>query len=452
MGARFPPTALRARLALLFALGSGALLAAAAGFLYVNLNGELQTAINQGLQARERDIAADVGQGNTQVRREEAFAQILQTDGHVLGSSVTISPAAPVLLPDELRRTARRPLYINRDVQGLGRQARLLARRERMGARTVVVVVGASTAAVARGQRRLGLALGVASPLLIGALAGGGWLVAGAALRPVRRMTEEADAVSLEARGRRLAELAGDDEIAHLGRTLNAMLDRIEASVERERAFLDDASHELRTPVAILRAELELGLLAADDGAATKAALESALEEADRLARLADDLLVLARASHLGESAGRRESVDLVAAVERVRDRLAAPDGPSVVISGSAPRCSVDAVSIEQVLVNLVANARRHAAGHVVVELAGPVDGQVVVTVADDGPGFPPSLLPRAFDRFSRADAARGRVAGGTGLGLAIVDAVARAHGGSVVAANGPPLGGAVVQVRLPAP
>jgi len=447
----FPPTALRARLALLFALGSGVLLVAAAGFLYVNLNDELHTAINQGLQARERDIAADVSQGLVQVRREEAFAQILDTDGRVLGSSATLSPAAPVLRQDELRRIAGRSVFIDRDVPGLGRKARLLARRQTTGGQSVVVVVGASTAAVARGQRHLGLVLAVASPLLVGALAGGGWLVAGAALRPVRRMTEQADEVSLEARGGRLAELSGDDEIAHLGRTLNAMLDRVEASVGRERAFLDDASHELRTPVAILRAELELGLLSAHDPQATKAALTSALEEADRLSRLADDLLVLARARHLGQPTNPREAVNLVGVAERVRDRLAGPDGPRVDVRGSAPPCTVDAVSFERLLVNLVANGRRHASSRVTVELAGPTEGQVILTVADDGPGFPASVLPRAFDRFSRADAARGRIGGGTGLGLAIVDAVARAHSGSVEAMNGPPLGGAVVRVRLPA-
>ena len=448
---RVAPTALRARLALLFALGSGALVAVAAGFLYVNLDGELQAAINQGLRARGHDIAAEVRQGSIQVPREEAFAQVLDLGGRVLGSSPTVSGAASVLLPDEFARTAAGPVFVDRDVQGLGRHARLLARRETSGSQPVVIVVGTSRAAVVRGQRRLLLVLAVAGPLLIGALTGGGWLVAGAALRPVRRMTEEAAAVSPEARGRRLAELRGDDEIAQLGRTLNAMLARIEASVERERAFLDDASHELRTPIAILRAELELGLLSAGDRAATEAALASAIEEADRLTLLADDLLVLARAGHIDQAPHRREPVDLAGVVERVRDRLAGTAGPQVEVSGSAPRCAVDPVSFEQAVVNLVVNARRHAAGRVLVDLAGPTGGLVEVTVADDGPGFPPSLLPRAFDRFSRAEAARGRRDGGTGLGLAIVDAVARAHGGSVEATNGPPLGGAVVRLRLPA-
>lgn len=443
------PRSLRARLALAFALGSATLLLAAGGFLYLNLNGELQTAINDGLRAREDDIAADIAGGAPQVPQQDAFSQIVDPSGLLLASSATIPSGRPVLRANELRRAGQGEVFIERAVPGLGAEARLLARTEMAGSHRVVVVVGTSPSAVARGRRRLGLVLAGASPLLLALFTGGGWLVAGAALRPVRRMTEEADAISRADTGQRLAQPAGDDEIAHLGKTLNAMLARIERSFARERAFLDDASHELRTPLAILRAELELALLHAEDGG-TRVALASALEEVDRLARLADDLLVLARASD-GRPPGRTtERVDVLALARRVGRRLAADGGPAVEVTGRSVDLAADPTSIERVLVNLVGNARRHAEGRVLVDVGGDGRSDVVLTVADDGAGFPPALLQRAFDRFARADPARGREGGASGLGLAIVDALAKAHGGSVEAGNGPPLGGAVVRVRLP--
>jgi signal transduction histidine kinase len=304
-----------------------------------------------------------------------------------------------------------------------------------------VVVVATSLHSLERGQRRLALELAVAAPFLIGALAAGGWLLAGAALRPVERLTSEADRISLTEPSRRLPSIAGDDEIARLGRTLNAMLDRIQASFEHEQSFVDDASHELRTPVSILRAELELALVEARDGASVEASLRSALEEAERLGRLADDLLVLAR-----ESAGRLplrvEAVDVGALVRRVASRL--PATPVVGVAGTLPALDADPVRLEQLAQNLLVNAQRHARSRVDVTLSADA-----MTVADDGPGFAVDVLPRAFDRFTRGGSDRGRSGGGAGLGLAIVAAIARAHGWSVAASNGGDLGGAAVRVEF---
>ena len=320
--------------------------------------------------------------------------------------------------------------------------------------RTLVVVVGASTVAVFRGRERLALILAILSPLLGAILSAGGWLLAGAALRPVRRMSQEADAISLAQAGRRLPHPEGEDEIGQLGRTLNAMLDRIEAAFARERMFLDDASHELRTPIAVLRAELEVALLEPGDREALERSLRSALQEAERLAHLAEDLLVLARAS-AGRLPLRRRPVDVRALAEQAARRgengsgRSAP-GLAVAVDGPATLAVVDPARLEQVITNLVGNARRFARRQVEVRVQ-PEGDDVVVTVADDGPGFPPALLPVAFDRFTRAEAARSHDAGaGAGLGLAIVAAIVRAHGGTITAGNGPPLGGAAVVVRLP--
>jgi two-component system, OmpR family, sensor kinase len=438
----------------LFTAGSALVLVLAGVLIYLDLNGELQHTINTGLEARAADIEGDIDAGRVAIRQEEAFAQILGPGPTIIDSS---APAPPALSAAEWTRASRHNLFIDRRIPhtpALGRRARLLAHPVQAADRTLVVVVGASTVAVFRGRERLALILAILSPLLGAILSAGGWLLAGAALRPVRRMSQEADAISLAQAGRRLPHPEGEDEIGQLGRTLNAMLDRIEAAFARERMFLDDASHELRTPIAVLRAELEVALLESGDREALERSLRSALQEAERLAHLAEDLLVLARAS-AGRLPLRRRPVDVRALAEQAARRgengsgRSAP-GLAVAVDGPATLAVVDPARLEQVITNLVANARRFARRQVAVRVQ-PEGDDVVVTVADDGPGFPPALLPVAFDRFTRAEAARSHEAGaGAGLGLAIVAAIVRAHGGTITAGNGPPLGGAAVVVRLP--
>jgi len=442
------PTSLRGRLALLFALGSGLLVLLAAATLAVTVNTAVQNGINNELRARADDLAADLRAGDIHVRPEEAFAEVVSVDGKVLAASRTIVNQRRILGPSELAAAAHRRFFIDRHVPGLEGRARLLAGPARSGDGKVVVVVGGSREALIEARNRLALALVIIGPLLIAALAAGGWMVAGAALRPVRRMAQEADAISLVEPGRRLAQPEGHDEIAQLGRTLNSMLDRIEATFAHEQAFVDDASHELRTPVSILRAELELALLQPGDAAEVERALRSSLEEAERLSRLADDLLVLARVG-AGQLPLRREDLDLRALAQEVATRTQVHAGPAVDISGAPTMVTADRARLEQILTNLVVNARRFARSRVRVDVR-PQPESVVIAVADDGPGFPPELLPSVFDRFSRTDAARGRDAGGAGLGLAIVAALAQAHGGRVEASNSGPLGGAVVTVTIP--
>jgi signal transduction histidine kinase len=425
------------------------MLSIAGGLIYVDLDGELERAINSGLTARVDDIAADVAAGNRVIREEEAFAQILGPGNVIIDASA--SPAPVVLSPEELTRAFRGPLLVDRavpDLPGLGDRARLLARPVASPEGWVVVVAGASLDTVVRGRRRLALALGLTSPLMATLLSAGGWWLAGAALRPVRRMSEEAEAISLAQAGRRLPEPPGHDEIAQLGQTLNHMLDRIEAAFARERMFLDDASHELRTPISVLRAELELALLEDGDPISLQRALASALQEAERLGQLAEDLLVLARTA-AGRLPLRCSRVEVRALAEAAVGRFGR--GPVTVrVDGPEVMATVDPAGLEQVLSNLVGNASRFAQEKVCVSVAR-TQGAVVITVADDGPGFPATLLPTAFDRFTRGESARGRDSGGAGLGLAIAAGIVAAHGGTIAARNGPPLGGAVVEVRIPA-
>jgi signal transduction histidine kinase len=282
--------------------------------------------------------------------------------------------------------------------------------------------------------------------LLLASLAG--YALASAALRPVEAMRRRAAAISHEEPGQRLPVPRTSDEIGRLGETLNEMLDRLEAAFERERAFTADASHELRTPLAILKAELELALREGRSPEELRAALESAAEETDRLVQLAEDLLAIARLDD-GRLALRPAPLDAseLAAATAARFHARAEEG------GRSVRASVDGdVSIEgdrerleQALGNLVDNALRHGEGDVLVE-AVESDGRVELHVRDSGPGFPPDFIDRAFERFTRGDAARSR--GGAGLGLAIVAAVAESHGGGAHAANLPG-GGADVWLEL---
>ena len=248
--------------------------------------------------------------------------------------------------------------------------------------------------------------------------------------------------------GRRLAQPPGEDEIAELGRTLNAMLARIETTIAHERAFIDDAAHELRSPIAVLRGGLELTAHAPGDAEAVAGGLASALEETDRLTRLSEDLLTLARAD-AGELAPGDTTTDLLSAIHAGIRRLPHREEVSIEVHGEPFLVRGDQSWILQIVTNLVTNADRHATSQVVVT-ATRFGSHSRLTVSDDGAGFPPHLLPRAFDRFTRGDGARSRSRGGAGLGLAIVASLTHALGGTVTATNGPPLGGACVEVELP--
>ncbi len=227
------------------------------------------------------------------------------------------------------------------------------------------------------------------------------------------------------------------------------MLGRLEAALERERSFVAEASHELRTPLALLQAELELALSRPRTATELEQVVRSASFETDRLVRLAEDLLVLARADG-GRLPLLRTDVsvpDLLAAVVRRFGARAEQAGRALAFETPEPLVvQADALRLEQALGNLVENALRHGGGAVrLVARRGP--GRVELHVEDEGPGFPPEFLPRAFERFRRAETSR--AAPGAGLGLPIAQVVAEAHGGSAHAANRPD-GGADVWLSLP--
>jgi signal transduction histidine kinase len=387
------------------------------------LNGQASEALARAHNGREL-LDSDVSEGPT-------IAQVQLLDGTTEDSL----PAglAPLLAPAELRAvstTTRRTA----EIDGLKGEWRLRATALRLDGRRAVLVIGKSLEARTETLHRLSREFLFAAPaaLLLSLLAGYG--LAAAALRPVEAMRRRAGAISAETPGRRLPVPGPRDELRALAVTLNEMLGRLEAAFEHERRFVADASHELRTPLALLQAELELALRRPRARAELEAAVRSAAEETDRLVRLAEDLLLIAR-SDQGSLPLRVEDVDVSLLLEDVRSRFAARAdqlGRELTVeTGADVIIEADPMRLEQALGNLVDNALTHGAGR--VTLRATATGRAVeLHVVDEGAGFPPRFVDRAFDRFSRADEARN--ARGTGLGLAIVSLIAHAHDGEAVA------------------
>jgi signal transduction histidine kinase len=293
-------------------------------------------------------------------------------------------------------------------------------------------VVGATRENRAEALRSLRTELLIAGPIALLLATGLGYVLAGAGLRTVDAMRRRASEISADRPGDRLPVPPANDELRRLGLTLNEMLRRLEAALERERGFVADAGHELRTPLALLRAELDFAIHHADSPGELRDALREASAETDRLVQLSGDLLLIA-SSDQGGMKLRLELISAAGLLESVRNRFAwRAEQAERVLEVDAPAglaIDGDRLRLEQALGNLVDNALRHGAGRVRVE-AREVRGSVELRVCDEGAGFPDGFAERAFDRFSRADEAHGGEGGGAGLGLAIVDAIAGGHGG----------------------
>ncbi|MEO3867801.1 HAMP domain-containing sensor histidine kinase [Nonomuraea sp. B12E4] len=269
------------------------------------------------------------------------------------------------------------------------------------------------------------------------------WLITGRALRPVATMRAELDEVHAGDLSRRVTQPSGDDEVSQLARSVNATLSRLERSALQQRQFASDASHELRTPIAGLRAQLESAQLYPDD-TDVESLVDCALRDTDRLEAIITDLLLLARIGSRVDIV--RERVDLA---ELVRQELIARSDKVPVQVDLEPGVSVDGVRLQlaRLLTNLLDNAQRHAESLVRVAVRG--EGSVAtVAIENDGVEIATEDRERIFERFTRLDAARSRDAGGTGLGLAIAKDVAMAHRGRIGVEEC--RGGARFVLRLP--
>ncbi|HEY3722513.1 MAG TPA: ATP-binding protein [Acidimicrobiia bacterium] len=424
----------------------------------VQFRSEQTDIIDEGLHDRyfavQRALAAvppkdEVNDVTSSLPRGEGFAQVLDLQGNVLAASPRALADSQVLDAKEIRHGLKVRSNLVRSVAPGGERARLLVGPAHVGHRKVVLAVGTRLVESERAFDRLVLALVIGLPIFAGLVSLGGWFLAGAALTPVRSMIEEADELSMREPGRRLTvPVAGGTEIAELAERLNEMLARIEAAVVHERSFLDDASHELRTPIAILRGEVELARMGVPDGSEQAGVLDSVMEEVLRLQDLTTDLLVLARTRTA--TVGPRPEVDLGEVAASVIDSVRRSGAAGTVEISARGHAVVrgDAAALERAVTNLVENASRHAADRVEIEIGEEPGAGSWLEVRDDGAGFPPELpANRAFERFARADShARGR---GAGLGLAIVTEIVAAHGGTVEATNAQS-GGAIVRIWVP--
>jgi two-component system, OmpR family, sensor kinase len=448
---------IRLRLTLAFAIAMAVVLLATGLFLYLRLEAALDQAIDQSLRGRADDVAALVRVSGFALREEgwsrlvdqEAnVAQVLDPDGVILDSTPGVG-GHRLLTDPQLARAAQAMIMVDRPlVPGFDDPLRLLATPVQGQDGPVVVIVGASVEEQKEALESLLAQMLLGGPIVLLLASLLGYSLAAATLRPVESMRREAEAVSAAKPGRRLPLPPADDEIARLGTTLNTMLGRLESALARERQFVSDASHELRTPLAALRTELEIALRRKRTPEEMEAAMRSAEEETERLCRLAEDLLVLARADD-GSLPVRQEQLPATELLAAVRERygLQAADvgRPLQIQADDQLELHVDRLRVEQALGNLVENALLHGRGRILL-IARRRDGRVELHVRDEGSGFPPEFIERAFDRFSRSDSAR--QGPGVGLGLAIVDLIARAHGGSAHAANHN--GGADVWLELP--
>ena len=447
---------IKLRVTLAFALVMAIVLAGIAFFLQASLRDRLDDSIESALRARAGEASALVeasdeglsrSRDNALIESDETFAEVLGTSGEVLDSSPQLGATA-VLSPSEMDEALGGATFFDHaSAPGIEGAVRLLAAPATAGGEDVVVVVGASLddrdEALA-GLRTL-LAVGMPAALLLACLAGYGAL--SVALRPVEAMRRQAAEISAGEPDERLPVPAGGDELTRLGETLNSMLGRLETALERERSFVDDASHELRTPLALHKTELELALRYASTEAELRTAITGAVGEIDRLIQLAEDMLVVARSQGGLGLAEEELAVDelLGTVAQRFRAR-AEQAGRPLRVEGGGGVVHGDRVRLEQALTNLTDNALRHGDGEVVLSVRRE-DGRVELHVTDEGDGFPEGFSSQAFERFTRADSARGR--GGTGLGLAIVRTIALAHGGEAGAANGPSRG-ADVWIAVP--
>jgi two-component system OmpR family sensor kinase len=464
---------LRLRLALVFALGTAALVVVASLTFMTQLSSSLNAALDSGLTSRATAVAAQLANG-TLLRQGSRVAHSGQS-GNQTGQwpapgadevTQVLTPAAavvyptgtgavdPLLSPPQLHAAAMHG-HLTLTTMIDGEPIRILATGVHHGRLITVVGVSTDVADAARDRARKVALIGGPVAVLVAGL--GAWLLTGAALRPVDRLRRRLDDITEHDSATRLEVPATRDELAALAVTMNRLLERLQLALSRQRSFVADAGHELRTPLTALKAELQLAARPGKPKAELVAGVREAAGDTDRLIRLAEDLLLLAQADEGPAFLNLMpaELPALISAAVRGLASRAADQGVSIAMRADEGLIAhADPDRLRQVLDNLINNAIEHSpAGSMVVVTChlSATNGRqnATIEVRDRGPGFPADFLPYAFERFRRADQARGRADGGTGLGLAIVASIARAHGGRASAANVPE-GGAMVRVEIP--
>ncbi len=421
-----------------------------AGFTAVVLQRRaLVAAIDDTLVARAEDVSTMITGGNLPERLtisggDDALIQVINDDGVVIASSGDIEGAGAVadVRPDPGTRevgTVRPP---NDD-----EEFRLVALTTIADDQTFTIYTAATLEAVDEAAGTLTVLVAIGVPMLIGLVGITVWLIVGRTLRPVEAIRAEVASITDRELNRRVPASDVNDEIGRLAKTMNEMLARLERSSIQQHRFVADASHELRSPLAAIRSQLEVDL-AHPDHADWPHTHAEVLDEALRLQRLVDDLLLLARADAdtLSTAQDEVDVDDLV--FEQVKQLQVRTELVIDTTRVSGAQVRADAASLTQVIRNLLENAARYARSRIDIGLIES-DGIATLTIDDDGPGIAEDERERVFERFTRLDEARDRAYGGVGLGLAIARDVTQHHGGTIHVEHSP-LGGARFVVGLP--
>ena len=431
-------------------LGLAVALAAAALLLRGAVQGSLTREVDGTARQGARQVAAlaDTNQLPRTVLAGTLTVQVLRPDGQIVAASPTVDRLVPLLSPARAAATARTGSAVLLDGRpfGIPYLMRVVAVPASGGE---IVLSGAAYTQVRDSMRTLTGALLVGTPLLLLLLAGVTWLVVGSTLRPISALRRGAQVITATGVTRELPVPEARDEVRVLAVTLNDMLTRLDAAQQRQRRLVSDTAHELRSPIASIRAQLEVALDHPEQQDWPQTA-QDVLADTLRLASLAEDLLVLARLDEYQPRATAGKPVDVAALVTEEVERSAGGRVPVTARTGGPCVVTGDPDGLRRLLRNLIDNALRYAKSRVEVA-AHREDSEAVLTVSDDGPGIPEADRERAFDRFVRLDDARSRdetQGGGAGLGLAIVRAIARTHDGSAYLEDSTP--GLRAVVRIP--
>jgi signal transduction histidine kinase len=409
------------------------------------LERSLTSTVREAAFLQAHDDAEGVAEGDVErpldvVNPKTDFVQVLDSRGRVFDYSANLTGSPPVALlkPQEVRKVS---------VPFDDRPFLAVALKVSWRGENYTVIAGKSLETVTQPVAVVSGVLLIGVPLLVLVAGLTTWRVVRRALMPVESIRAEVDGISTGDLDRRVPVPTSEDEIARLARTMNAMLARLEESQRRQRRFVSDASHELRSPVSTIRQHAEVAL-SHPDGTALDDLAEVVLEEDLRLQRVVEDLLLLTKMDE-GTLRLRTEPVDLDDLVFEEAGRLRSSTRLQIDTSAvSVGRVLGDREQLARLVRNLTDNAARHSRGNVALSLHQD-DGVAVLKVDDDGRGVPPSDRQRIFERFVRLEEARDRDSGGSGLGLAIVAEIAGAHGGQVSVQDAP-LGGARFEVQLP--
>ncbi len=434
---------IRIRLAAAFTAVMALVLLAVAALTVNHTRESLDAAITESLSTQLANLRPIAGDDDPLLAGgdPDTAQQIVAAGGQVLTATSNLA-GQPALSPSQLDNARRGQLVADRAHLGNMVGAVRVAAGPAPGGRVVVAAQSLADRDAAVADLRNELA--VSFPILLFATAIGAYLLAAAALRPVERMRARAAGISATDAHARLPVPPARDEIQYLGTTFNELLQRLQDALERERQFVIDAGHELRTPLSLLTTELELALRRPRSNPELVDAVRSALHETTRLSRLARDLLTFADAGHSADVPSIDLSTRLREIGERYRQNL---NGQLEIDCPAGQYVRADPDDVDRILGNLIDNAAQHGGPPIAIRVQATADC-MEIRVTDHGPGFPPGFLPRAFQRFTRADSAR--TTGGTGLGLAIVDTLTQRNHGTVIAANQTG-GGAEITVRFPA-